>query len=101
MHPSESRLFAGLFGIASTELSKKLKKDIVMIRDEETKVVVTVRSSKGRALHYCKTLVETLGGGKYGGHKEAASATLVKRNINDILAAARDAIWSLQKEKKS
>ncbi|MFZ8823931.1 MAG: DHHA1 domain-containing protein [Desulfurococcales archaeon] len=101
MHPSESRLFAGLFGIASTELSKKLKKDIVMIRDEETKIVVTVRSSKGRALHYCKTLVETLGGGKYGGHKEAASATLVKRNINDILAAARDAIWSLQKEKKS
>ncbi|MEM4971595.1 MAG: hypothetical protein QXE01_10150 [Sulfolobales archaeon] len=101
MQPSESRLFAGLFGIASTELSKKLKKDIVMIRDEETKIVVTVRSSRGRALQYCKTLVETLGGGKYGGHKEAASATLAKRSINDILVAARDAIWALQKEKRS
>ncbi|MDT7887354.1 MAG: hypothetical protein RQ885_00070 [Desulfurococcales archaeon] len=101
VHPSESRLFAGLFGIASTELSKKLKKDIVMIRDEETKMVVTVRSPRGRALQYCKALVESLGGGKYGGHKEAASATLARRDISEILVAARDAIWSLREEKRS
>jgi len=99
IQPSESRLFAGLFGIASTELSKKLKKDVVMIRDEEGKVVVTVRSLRGRALQYCKALVEALGGGKYGGHREAASATLAKRSIDEILAAARGAIWALQREK--
>jgi len=101
IQPSESRLFAGLFGIASTELSKKLKKDVVMIRDEESKVVVTVRSFRGRALQYCRALVETLGGGKYGGHREAASATLVKRSIEEILAAARGATWALQQEKRS
>jgi len=97
IHPSESRLFAGLFGIASTELSKKLKRDVILVRNEDDKIVVTIRSTKGRALQYCKTLVEALGGGKYGGHREAASATLAKRDVLEVIARIRDLVWEIQR----
>ncbi|MEM1680790.1 MAG: DHHA1 domain-containing protein [Sulfolobales archaeon] len=72
---SESRIYAGLLGIASTEFTKEMKKDVILIREEEGKVVVTVRSSKRNALTLCKLIAERLGG-RYGGHVEAASATL-------------------------
>ncbi len=102
VQPSESRLFAGLFGIATTEMSKKLKRDVVMVRDEEKKVVITVRSIEGRALQYCRAIIEALGGGKYGGHREAASVTITQRGLDEVLNKVRDTLWVLQKtwEKK-
>jgi len=97
VQPSESRLFAGLFGIATTELCKKLKKDVVMVRDEEKKVVITIRSIEGRALQYCRAIIEALGSGKYGGHREAASVTLTQRSLDEVLRKVRDTLWALQK----
>ncbi|MCS7108489.1 MAG: DHHA1 domain-containing protein [Sulfolobales archaeon] len=72
---SESRIYAGLLGIASTEFTKEMKKDAILIREEEGKVVITIRSSRKNALTLCKVIAERLGG-KFGGHVEAASATL-------------------------
>lgn len=72
---SESRIYAGLLGIASTEFTKEMKKDAILIREEEGKVVITIRSSRRNALTLCKVIAERLGG-KFGGHVEAASATL-------------------------
>lgn len=97
VQPSESRLFAGLFGIAATELCKRLRRDVIMVRDEEKKVVVTIRSIEGRALQYCKTIVEALGGGKYGGHREAASVTIAQKSLEEVLGKVREALWSLQR----
>ncbi len=97
IHPSESRLFAGLFGIATTELCKRLGRDVVLIRDEEKKVVITIRSIEGRALQYCKAIVGALGRGKYGGHREAASITLTQKRLDEVLRKVRDTLWNLQR----
>jgi len=79
----ESRIFAGLLGIATTELSKVMKSDVILIREEEDKIVVTVRSLKKRALGICKEIAERLNG-KYGGHAEAASATLSRSPLEEV-----------------
>lgn len=100
VHPPESRLFAGLFGIASTEISRRARKDVVLVRDEGSKVVVTVRSSRGNALNYCKALVDSLGG-KYGGHREAASATIPGRSFDEVIRRARELLWALEGGKGS
>lgn len=97
VQPSESRLFAGLFGIAATELCKRLRRDVIMVRDEEKKVVITIRSIEGKALQYCKSIVEALGGGKYGGHREAASITIAQKSLDEVLNRVRDTLWSIQK----
>ncbi len=91
MKAAESRLFAGLFGIAATEVNKMLKKDIVIVRDEETKIVVTVRSLVGSALKHCENIVKVLGG-KYGGHNEAASATITGYSIDKVVKVVREII---------
>jgi len=79
----ESRIFAGLLGVATTELSKVMKSDVILIREEEGKVVVTVRSIKKRALSICKAITKSLGG-RYGGHVEAASATLSRLPLEEV-----------------
>ncbi|MEM0501393.1 MAG: hypothetical protein QXU24_04455 [Ignisphaera sp.] len=76
---TESLIFAGLFGIASSEYIKKFRCPIVLLREEEDKAVITVRSSEGKALDFCKNLTQWLPQrmeGVYGGHKEAASITI-------------------------
>ncbi len=82
---TESLIFAGLFGIASSEYIKKYKYPIVLLREEEDKAVVTVRSAEGKALEFCKNLAQWLSQkveGVYGGHKEAASITI--RNYESL-----------------
>ncbi|MCS7112099.1 MAG: DHHA1 domain-containing protein [Ignisphaera sp.] len=76
---TESLIFAGLFGIASSEYIKKSKYPIVLLREEEDKAVITVRSAEGKALDFCKNLAQQLPQkmeGVYGGHREAASLTI-------------------------
>ncbi len=73
---AESLIYAGMFGIASSEFAKKHHRPIVVIRGEEGKIVITVRSPEGRALELCKAIAENLGASFYGGHREAASLTL-------------------------
>ena len=77
----ESRIYAGLLGIATTEFMKMYKKDVVLIRKEERKVVVTVRSVSDKAFNICKELALKLRG-KFGGHAEAASTTLPDMPLN-------------------
>jgi single-stranded DNA-specific DHH superfamily exonuclease len=76
---AESMIYAGLFGIASTEFIKKFKIPMLLIREEEKKFVVTARSVDGKALEFCKAFAseykEELNA-IYGGHKEAASLTI-------------------------
>ncbi|MGC9009621.1 MAG: DHHA1 domain-containing protein [Sulfolobales archaeon] len=85
LQPAESRIYAGLFGIASTEAGKKTGRDIILIRDEDGKIVVTVRSFKGVALELCKRIVQKTSGGKFGGHSEAASATINGRSLREVV----------------
>jgi len=73
---AESLIYAGLFGIASSEYSKRMRKPVVLIRSEETKIVVTIRSPQGKALELCKRIASVIGASFYGGHREAASLTL-------------------------
>ncbi len=90
---AETRIFAGLFGIAATELSRKCGKDVILVRKEESKIVVTVRSPRGLALEYCRLIVSVFGG-KYGGHREAASATLPDINLDEVISRLRDSsMW--------
>ncbi len=81
---AESRIFAGLLGIASTEFAKASRSDVVLIRREEEKVVVTARSLSDRALRLVKSLAEVTSG-RYGGHPEAASATLPDISLEDAV----------------
>lgn len=76
---AESIIYAGLFGIASSEYIKKTKQPIVIVREEEEKIVVTVRSLNEQALEFCKSFASTYGNDIniiYGGHREAASMTI-------------------------
>lgn len=81
---AESRIYAGLIGIASTEVAKKENLDIVIVREEESKVVVTVRSLKGNALRISEFVANEFNG-RHGGHNEAASATLPKVDTKKII----------------
>jgi single-stranded DNA-specific DHH superfamily exonuclease len=77
----ESLIFAGLFGIASSEYMKKYKRSIVLIREEEDKIVVTIRSTKKKALDICQAIVKSVdekARSTFGGHREAASLTIKK-----------------------
>ncbi len=76
---TESLIFAGLFGIASSEYIKKFRCPMILLREEEDKAVITVRSAEGKALDFCKNLAHRLPQkieGVYGGHREAASITV-------------------------
>uniref|UniRef100_A0A7J2U108 DHH family phosphoesterase n=1 Tax=Ignisphaera aggregans TaxID=334771 RepID=A0A7J2U108_9CREN len=93
---AESVIYAGLFGIASTEFIKKYKMSIVLIREEEKKFVVTVRSVNGKALEFCKALSneyrEELSA-IYGGHKEAASLTIrTNRSLTELTQIVKELI---------
>lgn len=81
----ESRIFAGLLGVAATEFAKMCKSDVVLVRREEGKVVVTVRSLNDRAFRICRELAHRVGG-RYGGHAEAASATLPDLDLKDAVS---------------
>ncbi len=94
---SESRIYAGLLGIASTEFAKMSKRDVVLIRREEGKVVVTVRSVTDRALRICKKLAEELNG-KHGGHNEAASATLPDLSLKEAFKVVLEVVKSVPRE---
>lgn len=93
---SESRIYAGLLGIASTEFTKEMKKDVILIREEEGKVVVTVRSSKRNALTLCKLIAERLGG-KYGGHVEAASATINSTALEKVQLGVLEVVKNVRR----
>lgn len=79
----ESRIFAGLLGIGTTELARMYKSDVVLVRREEDKVVVTVRTLNDRALKVCREIAR-LGKGRFGGHAEAASATLPELSLQEV-----------------
>ncbi len=82
---AESLIFAGLFGIASSEYIKKYKVPLVLLREEEDKIVLTIRSAEGKALEFCKTIYtefKNIMDISYGGHKEAASVTI--RNYGSL-----------------
>ncbi|MEM1683571.1 MAG: DHH family phosphoesterase [Ignisphaera sp.] len=84
----ESLIFAGLFGIASSEYMKKVKRSVILIREEEDKFVITIRSTEKKALEACDKLVNHIDSGfkgVFGGHKEAASLTIRKTcTINNL-----------------
>jgi single-stranded DNA-specific DHH superfamily exonuclease len=79
-----SRAFAGLIGVAATELSKAYRKSVVLVREEQDKVVITVRSAEREALELSKAISESLGG-VYGGHAEASSITLGKEPLGAVV----------------
>jgi single-stranded DNA-specific DHH superfamily exonuclease len=79
-----SRAFAGLIGVAATELSKAYRKTVVLVREEQDKVVITVRSAERWALELSKAISESLGG-VYGGHAEASSITLGKEPLEVVV----------------
>ncbi len=89
----ESRVYAGLLGIASTEFARMRRKDVILVRREEGKVVVTVRTINDRAYRICKELAERTGG-RFGGHGEAASATLpdmsLEEAVKEIVKVVKD-----------
>lgn len=97
---SESRIFAGILGIASTEFAKMSKRDVVLIRREEGKVVVTVRSMSDRAFKICKELASKLSG-RYGGHAEAASATLPDISLDESVNAVKEVLKSVPKPRRT
>ncbi len=79
----ESRIFAGLLGVGTTELARMYKSDIILVRSEENKVVVTVRTLDDKALKLCRDIAK-LGKGRFGGHAEAASATLPELSLQEV-----------------
>ena len=94
----ESRIFAGLLGIAATEFAKMGRRDAVLVRREEGKVVVTVRSISDRAYRVCKELASRLGG-KFGGHAEAASATLPDIELSEAVRAIVEVVKGVARGK--
>lgn len=79
-----SRAFAGIIGIAATELSKAYRKGVVLIREEQDKVVITVRSARKDALELSKQIADSLRG-VYGGHAEASSITIPREPVGNIV----------------
>ena len=79
-----SRAFAGLIGVASTELSRLYRKSVILVREEQEKVVVTVRSNQRDALVLSQAIASSLSG-TYGGHAEASSITLGKEPVGEVV----------------
>ncbi len=92
----ESRIFAGLLGVAATEFAKMSKSDVVLVRREEGKVVVTVRSLNDRAFRICRELAHRVGG-RYGGHAEAASATLPDLALREAVSIIAEVLRNVPK----
>ncbi|PUA33225.1 MAG: hypothetical protein B7O98_01970 [Zestosphaera tikiterensis] len=90
----ESRIFAGLLGIGTTEFARLSRNDVILIRREEDKVVVTARTLSDRAFRVCREIAK-LGKGRFGGHAEAASATLPDMSIQDAVNLTVQAIKNL------
>lgn len=80
-----SRAFAGIIGVAATELSKAYRKGIVLIREEQDKVVITVRSARRDALELSKQIASSLKG-VYGGHAEASSITIPREPVGSVVS---------------
>lgn len=93
-----SRAFAGLIGVAATELSKAYRKGVILVREEQDKVVITVRSAEKEALELSKAISESLGG-VYGGHAEASSITLSKEPLEVVVGKLIKVIEPLVKRK--
>jgi len=90
---AQSLIYAGMFGIASSEYAKKYRKPIVVVRGEEGKIVITVRSPEGKALELCRVIAEKLGASFYGGHREAASLTLYSvDNLDNVVEKLKKVI---------
>ena len=87
---AESVLYAGLFGIAASELAKRLRKPIVIVRDEGKKIVITLRSSEGKALEVCNRIASAMGSNSYGGHREAASLTITGKSLDEVVARVKE-----------
>ncbi len=94
---SESRIYAGLLGIAATEFARMSRKDVVLIRREEGKVVVTVRTLNDRAYRICRELASRLKG-RFGGHAEAASATLPDMGLGEAMKLVSEVVKSVPRE---
>ncbi len=92
----ESRIYAGLLGIATTEFMKMYRKDVALIRKEEKKIVVTVRSITDRAFNICRELALRLRG-KFGGHAEAASTTLPDMPLDKAVSTVVEVLRSCNK----
>ncbi|MEM0106322.1 MAG: hypothetical protein QXS42_05080 [Zestosphaera sp.] len=93
----ESRIFAGLLGIGTTELARMYKSDIVLVRREEDKVVVTVRTLNEKALKLCEGIAR-LGKGRFGGHAEAASTTLPGLNLQEVTDLIVGAVGNVRED---
>ena len=87
----ESRIYAGLLGIAATEFARITHKDVALIRREEGKVVVTIRTLDDKAYRICEELAKRTGG-KFGGHAEAASATLQDMELDKAVELVSEVI---------
>lgn len=94
---SESRIYAGLLGVATTEFARMNRRDVVLIRREEGKVVVTVRTLNDRAYRICKELAARTGG-RFGGHAEAASATLPDMDLEEAVKEVAKVIKDVPRE---
>ncbi len=90
----ESRIFAGLLGIGTTEFARLSRNDVILIRREEDKVVITARTLSDKAFRVCKEIAK-LGKGRFGGHAEAASATLPDMPVQDAVNLTIQAIKNL------
>jgi nanoRNase/pAp phosphatase (c-di-AMP/oligoRNAs hydrolase) len=77
---------------------KKRKKSIILIREEEDKIVVTVRSTKKKALEICQAIMRSIdmrARSTFGGHKEAASLTIKKvYSLNEVEKIVENVIKS-------
>ncbi|MEM2307456.1 MAG: DHH family phosphoesterase [Sulfolobales archaeon] len=81
-----SRAFAGLIGVAATELSKAYRKSVVLVREEQEKIVITVRSAHRDALVLSQAIASSLKG-VYGGHAEASSITIGKESLARVASS--------------
>lgn len=79
-----SRAFAGLIGVAATELSKAYRKSVILIREEQEKIVITIRSVQRDALELSQSIAKSLSG-VYGGHAEASSITIGREPLSKVV----------------
>ncbi len=95
---AQSLAYAGLFGIASSEYTKRHRKPLILIRGEEGKIVVTVRSPEGKALELCEYISRTLNAPFYGGHREAASLTIYgEEDVDNIARKLEEVVRSFER----
>ncbi|MEM1650341.1 MAG: DHH family phosphoesterase [Sulfolobales archaeon] len=88
-----SRAFAGLIGVAATELSKAYRKSVVLVREEQEKIVITVRSAHRDALVLSQHIASSLKG-VYGGHAEASSITVGKEPLAKVASSIVNKVLS-------